>query len=105
MVLINTDLKIKEFLGFFRKTFPDVSITPKLHLLEDHVVKFLQLWRVGFGMLGEQGAESIHTVYNQLNRVYANIHSGEDRLRQVTIEHHRKSCPLLQLNSASVSEE
>ena len=58
MVLINTDLKIKEFLGFFRKTFPDVSITPKLHLLEDHVVKFWQLWRVGFGMLGEQGAES-----------------------------------------------
>ena len=56
-------------------------------------------------MLGEQGAESIHTVYNQLNRVYANIHSGEDRLRQVTIEHHRKSCPLLQLNSASVSEQ
>jgi hypothetical protein len=84
---------------------PPRFLPPAQNIALTDVVKFLQLWRVGFGMLGEQGAESIHTVYNQLNRVYANIHSGEDRLRQVTIEHHRKSCPLLQLNSASVSEE
>ncbi len=53
-----------------------MSITPKMHMLEDHIVDFLRQWRVGFGLLGDQDAESIHTVYNQLNRVYATIHNG-----------------------------
>ena len=33
----------------------------------------------GLRLLGEQGAESIHTSYNHLNRIYDNIHSGVDR--------------------------
>ncbi len=66
-----------------------------MHVLEDHVVKFLRQWRLGFGLMGEQGAESIHTVYNQLNRVYANMYDGVQRLCQVTIEHHRRTCPVL----------
>ena len=37
-----------------------------IHILEDHMVNFLLNWRVGCGLLGEQGAESIHKVYNQL---------------------------------------
>ncbi len=72
-----------------------MSITPKMHMLEDHVVDFLRQWRAGFGLLGEQGAESIHTVYNQLYRVYANIHNEVERLHYVTVEHHRRACPLL----------
>lgn len=80
---------------------PGATITPKVHMLEDHTVDFLRQWRVGFGMLSEQGAESIHTVFNQLSRTYANIHNGIDRLRQVMTEHHRRTCPLLRKNGTS----
>ena len=69
-----------EFMHYYRDVFPEASITPKLHILEDHMVNSLWNWRVGCGLLGEQGAESIRTVYNQLNRVYANIKNCEDRL-------------------------
>ena len=90
---------------FYRETFPEASITPKLHLLEDHIVDFLGQWRVGFGMLGEQGAESIHAAYNNLKRVYANVHDREERLRLVTQEHHRRICPLLQRQGKAMSSE
>ena len=82
-----------EFMHYCRDVFPKASITPKLHILENQMFNFLWNWRVGCGLLGEQGAESIHTVYNQLNTVYANIKNCEDRLLQVTSEHHRCTCP------------
>ena len=59
-------------------------------------------------MLGEQGAESIHAAYNNLKRVYANVHDREQQLRLVTQEHRRRVCPLLQRNksgSASATSE
>lgn len=31
-----------------------------MHMLEEHVVPWLRMWHVGFGLMGEQGAESIH---------------------------------------------
>ena len=31
-----------EFLSYYRSTFPESTITPKLHFLEDHVVPFIQ---------------------------------------------------------------
>ena len=90
---------------FYRHNFPAASVTPKLHLLEDHVSEFLGKWRVGFGMTGEQGAESIHAAYNNLKRVYANVHDREEQLRLVTQEHHRRVCPLLQRPTKGGSAE
>ena len=60
---------------YYRDVFPEASIKPKLHILEDHMVNFLRNCRVGCGLLGEQGAESIH------NRVSYRILSlgGETR--------------------------
>ena len=62
-------------------------------MMEDHVVDFISQWRVGIGMLGEQGAESIHTVFNQLGRTYANITNGVERLKSIVTEHQRQICP------------
>ena len=64
-----------------------------MHMMEDHVVDFIAKWRVGFGMLGEQGAESIHTVFNQLGRTYSNMTNGVERLKSVVMEHYRQICP------------
>ena len=91
-----SESNIEEFLQFFRSTFSSATISPKLHLMEDHIVPFIRQWRVGFGLMGEQGAESIHTVYNHLKRQYATIQNKQKRLFHITLEHHRKNCPVLQ---------
>ena len=62
-------------------------------MMEDHVVDFISQWRIGLGMLGEQGAESIHTRFNQLARTYSNMTNGVERLRSVMLEHYRQICP------------
>ena len=41
-------------------------------------------------MLGEQGVESIHTIFNQLEQTYAN---GIQRLKSMMTEHYRQICP------------
>ena len=58
---------------YYREEFPHSTVTPKLHMLEEHLVPWLQKWRVGFGLLGEQGAESIHARFNSLKRKYCGI--------------------------------
>lgn len=45
---------------------------------------------LGFGLMDEQGAESIHTAFNQLNQIYANIHNGIERLYRITTEKSQK---------------
>ncbi len=55
-----------QFYDVYRDTFPNATITPKLHMLEDHTIPFLKKWGVGLGFLGERGAESIHARFNTL---------------------------------------
>ena len=75
MQVLSTESDIDEFLVYYRSFSPNASITPKLHMVEDymHVVDFIKNWNVGLGMLGEQGAESIHTVFIQLDHTYAKM--------------------------------
>ena len=65
--------------------------------MEDHVVDFIDIWRVGIGMLGEEGAESIHTTFNQLTRNYTNMMNGVEQLKSerynVVMEHYQQICP------------
>ena len=42
---------------------------------------------MGFGVMGEQGAESIHAYFNTLNRTYWTIPEDVTRLRQLMVEH------------------
>ncbi len=50
---------------FYREHFPHATVTPKMHMLEKHVVDWLDEWQVGIGLMGEQGAESIHAYFNR----------------------------------------
>eukprot|EP00117_Sycon_ciliatum_P028051 scpid34852/ scgid22633/ len=49
------------------------NITPKLHLLEEHTITLMRTLRVGIGLLGEHGAESIHSALNNLDKSFKNI--------------------------------
>ena len=83
---------IQTFMDYYRATFPNASITLKLHLLEDHVVPFIERWNgVGFGLLGEQGAESIHARFNNLKRQAVGIRKDVDRLKS-TLKAHLLQC-------------
>eukprot|EP00117_Sycon_ciliatum_P050211 scpid43743/ scgid35469/ len=62
-------------------------ITPKLHLLESHIVSSIKRLRVGLGCLAEQGSESIHAKFNTLQRDYASMPNKLDRLKAVTMQH------------------
>ena len=41
-------------------TFGVIKRTVKMHLLEDHMVEWISTHQAGCGLMGEQGAESIH---------------------------------------------
>ena len=78
---------ITTFMDAFRESFPKATVPVKMHLLEDHTVPWLQKWHVGFGLLGEQGAESIHAKFNALHRTYASIHEKLQHYQCVMKEH------------------
>ena len=90
-----TETNIADFMAFYRESFPDASVLPKMHILEDHTVPWLKEYQVGLGLMGEQGAESIHASINGIKRAYANIRDRIQNLLSVLEEHHRHVCPIL----------
>ena len=83
-------------------------------MMEDHLVPFLKKWKVGFGFLGEQGAESIlasypgslrtgrepgyeaksiHARFNNIRRNYTNMPNTVTRLEAILKEHLSQVCP------------
>ena len=71
---------------FCRFTWPDASVTPKMHLLESHVHQFIEKWRLGKGVYDEQGGESLHAEFNNLNRLFWHM-KGCHRLESTIKEH------------------
>ena len=78
---------------YFRANWPDVKVTPKMHMLEKHTVDFLAKWGAGFGYYGEQGGESLHKEFNELNRTYSVVPSSKSRMEYILHEHHRRGNP------------
>ena len=71
----------------FRSSFPDCSIPVKMHMLEEHAVPWARRTHVGFGLLGEQGAESIHARFNTLLRTYHSVPDKDQQLVLIVKEH------------------
>ena len=75
---------------YYRAQFKSSTVTPKLHILEEHVAPWIKRWGVGFGLLGEQGA---HAYFNSLKRTYTGIPDGLQRLKLMMVEHHLHVAP------------
>ena len=76
-----SDIAIKRFLSSYR----DVGgsrITPKLHLLEDHIIPFIQMWGKGMETFGEQGGEKLHRIFNNIER-NTNCRKGSEESKVV----------------------
>ena len=79
---------ITHFLQFIRKKFPDMMITPKLHMLEEHVCPFLRQWHMSLRFYGEQGIERIHSEFNTHSQNFDHVKKKDTRLRQILVNHH-----------------
>ena len=75
-------------MAYYREEFPNATVTPKLHILEDHMVPWLRRRKVGFGLLDEQGAESIHAKFNSLKDNFRSMPDKLKRLKQLMQEHY-----------------
>ena len=59
------------------------------------MVPWLKRWRLGSGLMGEQGAESIHAHLMKLERIHQGIPNELDRLKYIVKEHMLESDPSL----------
>ncbi|XP_065672288.1 uncharacterized protein LOC124815234 [Hydra vulgaris] len=84
------DLAIRTLMEYYRLTWPSASVTPKMHLLESHVIQFIQKWGLGIGVYGEQGGESLHAEFNNLNRLFWHM-KGCSRLKSTLKEHYLRN--------------
>lgn len=101
MFTSSLDLDIKAFMKFYREEFPrheypKATIIPKMHLLEDHMVDWMKRFHLGPGLMGEQGAESIHAHLNRLEATYGGMRNKLDRLKHIFQMYSIETAPSLQ---------
>ncbi|XP_057300002.1 uncharacterized protein LOC130630499 [Hydractinia symbiolongicarpus] len=101
-MLNDLETAIENFMNFYRKTWPDASITPKLHMLENHAIDFVRRWGTAFGFYGEQGAESIHPTFNKLMATYCQMKPPTKRLQAMMNEHLTRVHPRSQVLRPSI---
>ncbi len=86
-------IHIDEFVEYYRSSFPTASFLPKLHMLEDHIIPWVKEWKIGCGLMGEQGAESLHAQFNTTEKAYSNMKDRLERLKVVLQVHHLQILP------------
>ena len=82
-LLFCIDEAIKVFFATLDSTFGGIKRTVKMHLLEDHMVDWMSAHQAGCGLMGEQGAESIHAKFNSLARTYSGIKDRKLKLKNL----------------------
>ena len=92
--LLLLDLQVQLLPSFsHRSTFPQATVLPKMHFLEDHTVFWTKKWRSGFGFLGERGGESFHKQFNNaLEHTYNCIPNKVERLHHIMESHNTQVC-------------
>ena len=58
-------------------------------MLVDHAADSIETWSTGHGVYGEHGAESIHKVFNLLQRTYCPMQPATRRLQSMLKEHYK----------------
>ena len=82
--------KTDDFIRYYCTERPNGTIPSKLHMLEDHATDFVEKYKTGFGIYGEEGGESIHTEFNQLRITYCWMQFTSRRLKSMLREHYRR---------------
>ena len=67
-----------------------------MYMVEDHIIPFPREYHVAAGLLGEQGAESLHAHMNRLEDNYSSVVQGSKRLEYIFREYALEVAPQLQ---------
>ena len=86
-IINELEADIITFMGFLRLEFPQIHVSPKLHMLEDHLIPFIWKWGAPCGFYGEQGGESIHKTINSMKHNYSNVKNNVEPLTYVMHNH------------------
>ena len=78
---------IVDLMAYYRAKWPDQWVTPKLHLLEDYALEFIENWGALFGLYGEQGIEGLHSTFNKMKMIYVSMNPPSKRLEATLKEH------------------
>ena len=62
-------------------------------MLEDHMVPWIKKWKAACGIMGEQGAESLHAQFNASERSYNSMKDRVQRLKVLLTNHHLQLLP------------
>lgn len=89
------DTHIRSFMKFYWERFPSSTVFPKLHIMEEHIMPWVKKWKLGLGIMGEQGAESLHDHMMRLERTYQGIPDDVERLKHIVREQIVESSPSL----------
>ena len=87
-----TKQDISTFLEYYWAHFPNATILPKMHIMKDHVIPWLQRWHLEVGQMEQQLAESIHIHIMKLERTYQGIANDMDQLNYIFKEHVLEDC-------------
>lgn len=87
LTFLDIEQNISAFMLYYKTQFPTATVFPKLHMLQFHTVPWLREWGVGFEMMGEQGAESIHRWFNAQKRTFSSVADEVQQLHCIMKEH------------------
>ncbi len=90
-----TEKNIQDFMSFYRTEFSWATVIPKMHVMEDHAIPWLRRFHIGAGLMGEQGAESIHARMMKLERDFRGIKDELDSLKYIVTEQSLYTAPSL----------
>lgn len=78
------------------KQFYTNKVIPKQHILEHHCLPFVSRYKIGLGLLGEQGGELIHSSIGKLEKRIAGIRDETRKLKTIMECHLIQVAPMLQ---------
>ncbi len=85
--------QIDKYMAYFRCKFLEVHVILKQHLLEDHCVESLSRLKMGFGLMIDQGIESIHHTMNNACITMNGIKNPASHLHSAIQEHYISTLP------------
>ena len=77
----------------------NASITPKQHILEEHVCPWMHRWGVGMAKFGEQSGEQAHATVNAFKKSTSGIRNNGERLLFMLKQHFLLLSPQIQIES------
>ena len=79
----------------YRDYFPGKTISPKMHILENHLLPFIKNFGFGFGLLSEQGGELLHASMVRFSTRASGIRNDIKRMKSIVESHHIQISPSL----------